>query len=156
MSSRTKGRKSFLLVLLLALVQLLPHTSCSSSPSIYWSMFKPNGVRTIAGEDSEIYDTTDFGKLKSVVTFEVDIKDLDMDLDKFISRALGKDVVLVRFPSNLFGWHSYEFMGEVDAGCYDIRTVQNKKKCRVLLSCEVNKKGVAICHIQVSSKGTKK
>ena len=155
MSSGKKGKKSFILVLLLALIQLLPYSSCSSSPSIYWSMFKPKGMRTIAGEDSEIYDTTDFGKLKSVVSFEVDIKDLDMDLDKFIGRALGSDVVLVRFPSKLFGWHSYEFLGEVDAGCYDIRTVQAKEKCRVLLSCEVSKKGVAKCHIQVSSKGKK-
>ena len=153
MTCGSQGRKSFWLVLLLAIVQLLPYSSCSSSPSIYWSMLKPKGIKTIEGEDSEVFDATDFGKLKSVVSFEVDIKDLDMDLDKFVGRALGTDIVLVRFPSKFFGWHSYEFLGEVDGGCYDIRAVQSKKRCRVLLSCEVSKKGVAKCHIQVSSQG---
>ena len=146
MAKRSRG--NLLLLGLFVLVSL-----CSSSSSIYWSMFKPKGMRTDVREDSEVYDTTDFGKLKSVMSFDVDIEDLDMDLDKFISRALGTDVVLVRFASKLFGWHSYEFLGEVDAGCYDIRAVQNNKKCRVLLSCQINKKRIVKCHIQVSSKG---
>ena len=78
-----------------------------------------------------------------------------ISLDKLISRAFGTDTALVRFPSRLFGWYSYEFLGEVEAGRYDLRAVHNNKRCRVLLSCEVGESGLAKCHIQISSKGIK-
>ena len=94
--------------------------------------------------ESSKFDTlpaSDFGTLKELISFDMDIKNLNMTVSDFISRALGTEPVLVRFPSRLIGWYSYEFVLADDPNCYDLRVVKGKKMYRVVLSYDQKKKG---------------
>ena len=58
----------------LLLMSSLVVTSYSSA--IYWNLLKPKSMKM--EENDEVFETTDFGKLRSVSSFEVDINDLEM------------------------------------------------------------------------------